>query len=53
MNENLSKDRSLVLGERIERLILLIRGHKVMLDVDRHVPRQPRPSGRGQGAQYN
>jgi ORF6N domain len=29
-----SKDRSLIPAERIERLILLIRGHKVMLDSD-------------------
>ena len=34
MDDNPSKDRSLVPVERIERLILLIRGHKVILDVD-------------------
>jgi len=34
MNDNPSKDRSLVPIERIERLILLIRSHKVILDVD-------------------
>jgi len=34
MNDNMSKDRSLIPIERIERLILLIRGHKVMLDSD-------------------
>ena len=30
----MSKDKSLIPIERIERLILLIRGHKVMLDSD-------------------
>ena len=30
----MSKDRSLIPAERIERSILLIRGHKVMLDTD-------------------
>jgi hypothetical protein len=34
MNDNMSKDGSLIPVERIERLILLIRGHKVMLDSD-------------------
>jgi hypothetical protein len=34
MNDKMSKDRSLIPIERIERLILLIRGHKVMLDRD-------------------
>jgi len=32
MNYKMSKDGSLIPVERIERLILLIRGHKVMLD---------------------
>ena len=32
MNDKMSKDRSLIPLERIERSILLIRGHKVMLD---------------------
>jgi hypothetical protein len=34
MNNKVSKDRSLIPVERIERSILLIRGHKVMLDRD-------------------
>ena len=34
MNDKTSKDKSLIPIERIERLILLIRGHKVMLDSD-------------------
>jgi hypothetical protein len=34
MNDEMSKDRSLIPIERIERSILLIRGHKVMLDRD-------------------
>jgi hypothetical protein len=34
MNDKTSKDKSLIPTERIERLILLIRGHKVMLDSD-------------------
>ena len=34
MNDKMPKDRSLIPIERIERLILLIRGHKVMLDSD-------------------
>jgi hypothetical protein len=34
MNDKMLKDRSLIPIERIERLILLIRGHKVMLDRD-------------------
>jgi hypothetical protein len=34
MNDKMSKDRSLIPIEHIERLILLIRGHKVMLDSD-------------------
>ena len=34
MNDRMSKDRSLIPLERIERSILLIRGHKVMLDRD-------------------
>jgi hypothetical protein len=34
MNNKMSKDKSLIPIERIERLILLIRGHKVMLDSD-------------------
>ena len=34
MNDKMSKDRSLIPIERIERSILLIRGHKVMLDRD-------------------
>ena len=34
MNDKPSKDRSLIPVERIERSILLIRGHKVMLDRD-------------------
>jgi phage regulator Rha-like protein len=34
MNDKISKDRSLVPVERIERSILLIRGHKVILDAD-------------------
>ena len=34
MNDKMAKDRSLIPIERIERLILLIRGHKVMLDSD-------------------
>ena len=34
MNDKMSKDRSLIPLERIERSILLIRGHKVMLDRD-------------------
>jgi hypothetical protein len=34
MNDKLSKDRSLIPAERIERSILLIRGQKVMLDRD-------------------
>jgi len=32
MNDKMSKNGSLIPVERIERLILLIRGHKVMLD---------------------
>src|SRR4030065_1429791 len=34
MNNKMAKDKSLIPVERIERLILLIRGHKVMLDSD-------------------
>ena len=34
MNDKMLKDRFLIPIERIERLILLIRGHKVMLDRD-------------------
>ena len=34
MNEKMSKDKSLIPVERIERSIFLIRGHKVMLDSD-------------------
>jgi len=34
MEDKLSKDRSLIPAERIERSILLIRGQKVMLDAD-------------------
>jgi hypothetical protein len=34
MDDKLSKDRSLIPAERIERSILLIRGQKVMLDRD-------------------
>jgi hypothetical protein len=34
MNDKMSKNGSLIPVERIERLILLIRGHKVMLDSD-------------------
>ena len=34
MNDKMSKDKSLIPAERIERSILLIRGHKVMLDRD-------------------
>jgi hypothetical protein len=34
MDDKMSKDRSLIPVERIERSILLIRGHKVMLDSD-------------------
>jgi hypothetical protein len=34
MNDKISKERSLIPIERIERSILLIRGHKVMLDAD-------------------
>jgi len=34
MNDKMSKGRSLIPIERIERSILLIRGHKVMLDRD-------------------
>jgi hypothetical protein len=34
MNDKMAKDGSLIPVERIERLILLIRGHKVMLDSD-------------------
>jgi len=34
MNDKKSKDRSLIPVERIERSILLIRGHKVILDAD-------------------
>jgi hypothetical protein len=34
MNDKMAKDRSLIPIERIEGLILLIRGHKVMLDSD-------------------
>jgi hypothetical protein len=34
MNDKMLKDRSLIPIERIERVILLIRGHKVMLDRD-------------------
>ena len=34
MNDKMSKDRSLIPVERIERSILLIRGQKVMLDAD-------------------
>jgi len=34
MNDKTSKDKSLIPIERIEELILLIRGHKVMLDSD-------------------
>ena len=34
MKDKTSKDESLVPAERIERSILLIRGHKVMLDSD-------------------
>jgi hypothetical protein len=34
MNDGTSKDESLIPVERIERSILLIRGHKVMLSTD-------------------
>src|SRR4030066_678815 len=34
MNDKMSKDRSLIPVERIERSILLIRGHKVIPDAD-------------------
>ena len=34
MDDKMSKDSSLIPIERIERSILLIRGHKVMLDRD-------------------
>jgi hypothetical protein len=34
MNDKMLKDRSLIPIEQIERLILVIRGHKVMLDRD-------------------
>jgi len=34
MDDKMSKDRSLIPLERIERSILLIRGQKVMLDAD-------------------
>jgi len=34
MGDEMSSDRSLIPAERIERSILLIRGHKVMLDTD-------------------
>ncbi len=34
MNNKMSKDKSLIPIERIERSILLIRGHKVILDAD-------------------
>jgi len=34
MDDKMSKDRSLIPLERIERSILLVRGHKVMLDRD-------------------
>jgi phage regulator Rha-like protein len=34
MNDKMLKDRFLIPIERIERLILLIRGHKVILDAD-------------------
>jgi hypothetical protein len=34
MNDKTPKDRSLIPVERIDRLILMIRGHKVMLDSD-------------------
>jgi len=34
MNDKASKDRSLIPLERIERSILIIRGHKVILDAD-------------------
>jgi hypothetical protein len=34
MGDKMSKDRSLIPIERIERSILLIRGHKIMLDRD-------------------
>lgn len=34
MNDEISKDKSLIPAERIERSILLIRGQKVMLDRD-------------------
>jgi len=34
MNDKASKDGSLIPVERIERSILLIRGHKVILDAD-------------------
>jgi len=34
MDDKMSKDKSLIPIERIERSILLIRGHKVMLDSD-------------------
>ena len=34
MDAKMSKDRSLIPLERIERSILLIRGHKMMLDRD-------------------
>jgi len=34
MNDKTSKDGSLIPAERIERSILLIRGHKVILDAD-------------------
>ena len=33
-DDKMSKDRSLIPVERIERSILLIRGHKVILDTD-------------------
>jgi len=34
MDDKMSKDRSLIPLERIERSILLVRGHKVMLNRD-------------------
>jgi len=34
MDDKMSKDKSLIPIEHIERSILLIRGHKVMLDSD-------------------
>ncbi len=34
MNDRASRDGSLIAAERIERSILLIRGHKVILDAD-------------------